>query len=170
MEDETEDRAGQGRVRGMMIYLCKWCLWMRTGTHFLVKGVRECFSYRQCLRYLTQRLQVGMALLHLDLRRRHSLQAWSAKPRGVSRSPNPAPRLKDKSDGPKSPWPSEKVVSAEGELSSMVIEMCSRDGEGRAVALEGELWRRESLTRFAERSSGPAWIRPAQHRTHDVLL
>lgn len=50
----------------------------RRKTHFLVKGVRECFSYRQCLRYLTHRLHVGMALLHLDLRRRHSLQAWSA--------------------------------------------------------------------------------------------
>lgn len=91
-------------------------------THFLVNGVRECFSYRQCLRYLTQRLHVGMALLHFDFRRRHSLQAWSAKPRGVSRSPNPAPRLKDKSDEVKSPpLPSEKVVSADGELPSMVI-------------------------------------------------
>lgn len=64
-----------------------------------------------------------MALLHFDFRRRHSLQAWSAKPRGVSRSPNPAPRFKDKSDDVKSPLPSEKVVSAEGELPSMVIEM-----------------------------------------------
>lgn len=90
----------------------------RRETHFLVKGVRECFSYRQCLRYLTQRLHVGMALLHLDLRRRHSLHAWSAKPSGVSRSPKAAPRFRSLELNPAS----ETLMSPPGEeLSSMVI-------------------------------------------------
>lgn len=87
-------------------------------THFLVNGVRECFSYRQCLRYLTQRLHVGMALLHLDLRRRHSLHAWSAKPRGVSRSPKAALKFRSLELKPAS----ETLMSPPGEeLSSMVI-------------------------------------------------
>lgn len=74
-----------------------------------------------------------MALLHLDLRRRHSLQAWSAKPRGMSRSPNPAPRLRAKSEAapdPKPDGPSERLASAEDALSSMVIE----EGQARLVA------------------------------------
>lgn len=92
-------------------------------THFLVSGVRECFSYKQCLRYFTQRLHVGMALLHFDFLLRHSLQAWSAKPRGVSRSPNPAPSSRARSDDVKAGLGSEKLASAEGEWSSMVIEV-----------------------------------------------
>lgn len=101
-------------------------------TDFRVSGVRECFSYRQCLRYLTQRLQVGMALLHLDFLLRHSLQAWSAKPRGVSRSPKPAPSSKARSDDAKAELASAKGASAagEGEWSSMVIEMGSRVADG----------------------------------------
>lgn len=90
-----------------------------------------------------------MALLHLDFLRRHSLQAWSAKPRGMSRSPKLAPRLRARSEeaeadadadtdadvdkgaasaGPKPELPSEKLASAEGEPSSMVID----DEEDRA--------------------------------------
>lgn len=104
-----------------------------------------------------------MALLHLDLRRRHSLQAWSAKPRGMSRSPNPAPRLRAKSEAapdPKPDGPSERLASAEDELSSMVIEegqaslvelvwVVDRAWGGRVVGVEevesGELGKREQV-------------------------
>lgn len=62
-------------------------------TYLRVNGVRACFSYRQCLRYLTHRLHVGRDPLQRAFLLRHSLQAWSDKPMkvascGGSTSPN----------------------------------------------------------------------------------
>lgn len=80
-----------------------------------------------------------MALLHLDLRRRHSLHAWSAKPRGVSRSPKAAPRFRSLELKPAS----ETLMSPPGEeLSSMVIR---GEGEkGEACRWRRCLWWRSS--------------------------
>lgn len=126
-----------------------------------------------------------MALLHLDLRRRHSLQAWSAKPRGMSRSPKAAPRLRLRlksgvpgaapapapAPDPKPELPSERLASAEDELSSMVIEMCSRV-RGQCAVVGRRARRRgmrgmemgTGLTRFCG-NRGSCWLA----RTHDVL-
>lgn len=128
----------------------------KKGPHFLVNGVRECFSYRQCRRYLTQRLHVGMALLHLDFLRRHSLQAWSAKPRGMSRSPRPAPRLRVRSAEAKPALPSARLASADDEgLSSMVI--------GSVGAMVRRVWTVDEDTKTeqecGEGASSPSWAR-----------
>lgn len=50
------------------------------GAHFRVNGVRACFSYRQCRRYLMHKSHVGRARLQRAFLRRHSLQAWSEDP------------------------------------------------------------------------------------------
>lgn len=121
-----------------------------------------------------------MALLHLDLRRRHSLQAWSAKPSGMSRSPNPAPRLRAKSEAapdPKPDWPSERLASAEDELSSMVVDRKETKracGGWGGVRRDG--WRKvvdqgASVTRFGGRWKVCACCRCKWlGRTHDVLI
>lgn len=48
--------------------------------HFRVSGVRECFSYKQCLLYLMQTSQVGSARSHRAFLLRHSLHASSDDP------------------------------------------------------------------------------------------
>lgn len=52
----------------------------RVITYLRVRGVRACFSYRQCRLYLMHRSHVGRSLLQRALRLRHSLQAWSEDP------------------------------------------------------------------------------------------
>ena len=93
-------------------YLLISCL-MDDATYFLVKGVRECLSYRQCLRYLIHTSHVGSARSQRAFLLRHSLHTSSDDPmNGISERGS----LSTAADDDSSPCPGLRA----GRLTSMM--------------------------------------------------